>query len=155
MATDPSLSLAAAEYRGLRFVLEEINRLLALRQSVVTETVFANHSYLRLMQRARLNGYLVELLFVGLPSVDDSLARVAIRVAKGGHNVRETDIRRRWPLAHENLAKAVAIADNVTVYVNSSLSGPPKIIAFANLGHVTIVDRNALPAVTAVLAPLC
>ncbi len=107
------------------------------------------------MQRARLNGYSVELLFVSLSSVEDSLARVAIRVAKGGHNVRETAIRRRWPLAHENLAKAVSIADSMTVYTNPSSGGPPKIVAFANLGSVTILDREALPAVTAVLAPLC
>lgn len=74
-----------------------------------------------------------------------------MRVARGGHDVPEADIRRRWPLVHENLTRAVKIADAVSVY-DSHLDGqPPRLIATARNGQVSILDRDALSAVTAAL----
>jgi predicted ABC-type ATPase len=147
----PSLSLAIAEFRGLRVVLEEIRRQMEARRSFVTETVFANKSYLRLIESAKASGYHVSLLFVSVPSVEDSIARVADRVARGGHDVRESDIRRRWPIARQNLALAVKIADKGTVYNNSGYGKTPTVVARARSGRIEILDRAALPAVTAAL----
>ena len=54
------------------------------------ETVFSDpkQDKVGFMDEARRRGYLVLLIAVGLESIEKSKARVAIRHAKGGHNVR-------------------------------------------------------------------
>jgi predicted ABC-type ATPase len=151
---DPFRSKRAADFAGLRAVSQEIERLLEARRSFVAETVFANEAYLRLIQRANRHGYATRLIFVGVFAIEDAIERVAARVKKGGHDVREADIRRRWPIAHANLARAVPIVDEVIVFSNSGYGISPRIIAVTKRGEVTILDPTALPAVTAALVPL-
>lgn len=90
LAANPLLSQNDANFRGLRFVREEITRLMAAREALVVETVFANKAYLRLMERAKAEGYGVRLLFFGLQSPEQSIARVARRVARGATMCRKT-----------------------------------------------------------------
>ena len=151
LAADPSLTQGAANFRGLRAVREGIERLLAARATFAVETVFANTAYLRLMERAKGLGYGVRLLFLALQSPEQSVARVARRVARGGHDVPEADIRRRWPLVHGNLTRAVAVADRVSVYDSHEDGQPPRLIATTPMGRIMMLDRNALPLVTAAL----
>ena len=100
-AATPTLTQNAANLRGLRNVREAIERLMAANQSLLVETVFANQAYLRLMMRAKGLGYSVRLVFYGLATVEHSIARVALRVSEGGHDVPADDIRRRchWCIA--------------------------------------------------------
>lgn len=154
LAADPALSRRAADFAGLRAVAAEIGRLLDARKSLVAETVFANEAYLRLIRRAKGSGYAVRLVFVGVPTVEDAIGRVAARVRQGGHGVAEADIRRRWPAAHANLARAVALVDEALVVSNAGGRPAPKAVAVAKGGKATILDHTELPAVTAALAPL-
>ncbi len=77
-----------------------------------------------MMQRAKQKGYEINLIFVGINTVDTNIERVKERVATGGHNVPEEDIRRRYERAMENLPVALELADNTTIFYNST-----------NLGH--------------------
>jgi predicted ABC-type ATPase len=152
-ARRPTLTPGAANFAGLREVAETIRRLLDARLPFVAETVLANHTYRRICVDARDRGMSARLVFVGVPTVEDSIARVATRVAKGGHNVPEADIRRRWPAAHENLAWFAQHIDAVDVLANI-WDAPPKLVARARAGRVELCDPDTLPAVTAALRPL-
>jgi predicted ABC-type ATPase len=88
-----------------------------------------------------------------VPTVEDSIARVALRVAKGGHNVPEADIRRRSPRTHENLAWFAQHADAVDVLANT-WDAQPKLVAQARAGRVALLHADTLPAVTQALRPL-
>jgi predicted ABC-type ATPase len=149
----PDLNPAAANFAALREVAATIDRLIEARQPFVAETVLANQSYRRICIDAKGRGMLVRLVFVGVPTVEDSIARVALRVAKGGHDVPEADIRRRWPRTHENLAWFVQHADAVDVFANT-WDARPKLVATARAGQVALHDPETLPAVTQVLQPL-
>ncbi len=63
---------------------------------------------------------------------DLSVARVAHRVAAGGHSVPEHKIRERharlWPL----VADAIALAHSATVYDNSHQDGPRQVALLAS-----------------------
>ena len=150
----PSLGLTAANFAGLRMVAEAQARHLQQRRSFIAETVLANASYRSLCGKARAAGFTVELAYVAIPTVEDAIARVALRVATGGHDVPEADIRRRWALAYENLAWFAAHADEVRVYDNARLDVAPRLIARVVAGRVVLLDRVALPDVTRALAPL-
>lgn len=119
----------------------------------MVETVLADHAYRRICLAAKAQRWVVRLLHVSVPTVEDAIARVALRVAKGGHNVPEADIRRRWPRTHENLAWFAQHADAVDVFANN-WNAEPKPVAQARTGRVTLLDADTLPAVTFVLRPL-
>ncbi len=84
------------------------------------------------MKEAKRQGYLVVLLFVGTEDVAINMKRVANRVAKGGHDVPVEDQLRRYPRSMENFRRAFALADEASVFDNST-----------SLGHVLIAVKSA------------
>ncbi len=60
------------------------------------ETTLAGHAYVRRIDAWRRTGYIVELIFLSLPSPEEAIRRVAERVKQGGHDVAEDVIRRRF-----------------------------------------------------------
>jgi predicted ABC-type ATPase len=149
---NPSLTPGAANFAGLRQVAVSIEQLITARRPLVAETVLANASYRRICETAQSRGMLVRLLYVGVPTIEDAIARVALRVSKGGHDVPEADIRRRWPRTHDNLTWFAQYADAVDVFANL-WNAPPKLTAQARKGRITLLDADTLPAVTSVLRP--
>ena len=105
-----------------RAVLLRAEELLSNKQSFLVETTLSGNTYLRMMKRAREQGYTVVLLFVGTSDVSINLRRVRGRVRKGGHNVPEADQLRRYPRSMENLGRAFELADEAVVFDNSSES---------------------------------
>jgi predicted ABC-type ATPase len=85
-----------AALRAGRLVLERIGELSRKRVDFGVETTLSGRSYAPLFQRLRKEGYRIYLFFLWLPQVDTALARVADRVRRGGHDVPEADIRRRY-----------------------------------------------------------
>lgn len=118
------------------------SELIAARRSFVTETVFSHPSKLALVSAAQRAGYLVTLHVVLLP-VEVTLARVAHRVARGGHEVPEQKVRERyarlWPL----VAQARGLADRTRVYDNSTASTPFRLVA--DYEHGELIGRAGYP----------
>ncbi len=85
-----------AAIRAGRLMLQEIDAHSAVGRSFAFETTLAGLSYVRRIDAWRRNGYIVELIFLSLPSPEEAIRRVAERVKQGGHNVAEEVIRRRF-----------------------------------------------------------
>jgi predicted ABC-type ATPase len=85
-----------AAIRAGRIMLSEIERRVRKGESFAFETTLSGHVYARMIPRWRADGYQVRLLFLSLPSAEFAVARVAMRVAQGGHNVAPSVIRRRF-----------------------------------------------------------
>lgn len=68
------------------------------RQSFSIETTLASRTLLRVVERARNEGYSVKLVFLFLPFSSINELRVKQRVMLGGHNVDTDTIRRRHRL---------------------------------------------------------
>lgn len=83
-------------------MLEEIDRHAREGRSFAFETTLAGHTYIRRIDRWRANGYMVELIFLALASAEEAVARVAMRVRQGGHDVEEKVIRRRFDAGMRN-----------------------------------------------------
>jgi len=80
-----------------REMLRLLDELTAAGRDIALETTLATRSHAHRIERWREAGYRIELVYLRLPNVEASLARVAGRVAKGGHGIPEADIRRRFP----------------------------------------------------------
>ena len=77
-------------------MLSEIQRRTRKGESFAFETTLSGHVYARLIPRWRSNGYRVKLIFLSLPTPEIAIARVAARVAQGGHHVASAVVRRRF-----------------------------------------------------------
>ena len=73
----------------------------------------------------RTDGYSVTLIFLSLPNAEMALARVAGRVAQGGHNVPEAVVRRRFAAGIRNFDRYKLLVNGWQLYDNS---GTPPIL---------------------------
>lgn len=88
-----------------RIMLHRLDELAAQRANFAFETTLASRSFAPWVGKLVSTGYEFRLVFVSLPDADLSVARVATRVAEGGHDVPEETIRRRFAAGHSNFFK--------------------------------------------------
>jgi len=112
----------AAGRRAGKRALDLRRDLLGKGKSLVVETTLSGNSTLSLIDEAKVNGFRVELKYIGLDSSELAKARVASRVTTGGHNVSDEDIERRFSRSLENLPVAISRSDQTEVYDNSGKS---------------------------------
>jgi len=111
-----------------KLMLQRIEDLLAKEETFSIETTLATRSYVNLVKRAQEKGYRVRLLFFWLNSPELALKRVAERVSKGGHNIPQDTIKRRYAAGINNLFKLfMPIVDYWAIFDNSET--PRKSIA--------------------------
>jgi predicted ABC-type ATPase len=95
----------AAAFRAGRLMLNEIDEHAAAGRSFAFETTLSGHTYLRRIDVWRAAGYTVKLMFLALGSADEAIARVAMRVRQGGHDVAAEVIRRRFEAGLRNFVE--------------------------------------------------
>ena len=109
-----------AAIRAGRLMLETIAQHVARRESFAFETTLSGLGYARHIPRWRQAGYFVELFFLGLPSADMAVQRVAERVRQGGHDIQPATIRRRFASGRRLLTQVYQpLVDQWAVYDNS------------------------------------
>ncbi|WP_367382199.1 AAA family ATPase [Stenotrophomonas cyclobalanopsidis] len=87
------------------------------------ETTLGGNSIAALLHEAS-RSHDVLMWFCGLSSPEQHIARVQARVRSGGHPINEADIRRRWPLAQQNLVRLMPVLAQLQVYDNSADAAP-------------------------------
>lgn len=122
--------------------IARINDLISSRQSFVFETTMTSRHSIRAIERARQAGFRVGLIFVLLDSVELHIARVAARVAQGGHFVPEKDIRRRYVTAQRNLCHVLDLIDEGYVIDNSPAGSPRRLVAISGGKASRLEDFN-------------
>jgi len=117
--------LSQAEANGQAWQ-EGVNRIRdALEQghNHAFETTLGGNSIAALLHEAS-RSHDVLMWFCGLSSPEQHIARVQARVRSGGHPINEADIRRRWPLAQQNLVRLMPVLAQLQVYDNSADAAP-------------------------------
>jgi len=118
-ATSPAAFPVAAARQVLASAKEHISR----RESFAVETTLAGKHYLQMMVDARIRGFEVVLVYIGTENVEINVARIRNRVLAGGHDVPESDVRRRYQRSFENLPIAMQRADHTILFDNSTEEG--------------------------------
>ena len=126
-----------------RLMLKRIEYLLERNESFSVETTLATKSYINLVRRAQKKGYKVSVLFFWLNSPDLALLRVAERVAKGGHDIPEMIVRRRYVAGIRNLFSLfMSEVDYWGIYDNSEF--PRRQVACGGKNAETIIIEERL-----------
>lgn len=82
------------------------------------------------MRDAREMGFMVALHYIGVESPALCRVRIDERVNKGGHDVPDADLVRRYHRSASNLSSAIALAHVAFVYDNSTRHGITPIARF-------------------------
>ena len=94
------------------------------RTSHAFETTLGGSTLPRLLGKAADAGLEVRIWFVGLATVEQHIARVQARVARGGHDIPEAKIRERWDASRRNLIILMPRLTELRVFDNSNERDP-------------------------------
>lgn len=113
---DPDLQLEARA-----IVDAHIDRHLERREPFGFESTYSGKSRPQIVERAAKQGCTVHAVFVGTNDPQVNIERVRARVALGtGHHVPESEIRRRWAAAQEDLVRTLHLFGRVLTVDNSA-----------------------------------
>lgn len=113
LATGMSNEEAAVRADEMRY------RSIEMKEDFTFETVLSSHYKLDILEKAKSEGYFIKCIFVLTVDASVNVARVASRVAIGGHNVDKDKIKSRYEKSIDNIKKLMDICDILHVYDNT------------------------------------
>ncbi len=103
-----------------RLMIERMHALVRGGESFAFETTCSGRVYAGWLQKCKLDGWRVTLLFLWLPSPQAALDRVARRVREGGHAIPNDVVIRRYKTGVANMRNLyLPLADVAAIYDNS------------------------------------
>lgn len=121
-----------------RLMLKRIDELLKSEECFSIETTLATRSYIRLVGQAQKQGYKVSLIYFWLNSPELAVERVAQRVSKGGHDIPQDVVLRRYQAGINNLFEIYMPKVDYWLLADNSYT-PRVIVAEGGLGQTTEV----------------
>ena len=136
---------SAAWHEGVRLLRRAIDE----RLDFAFETTLGANTIPRLLRRAANAGIDIYVWYVGLESTELHIARVQSRVARGGHYISETDIRRRYERSRLNLIDLLPVLRALRIFDNSAEADPadgqtPKPMLVLSMEGRKIAEPNDL-----------
>jgi len=120
-----------------------LERAIAEQLDFAFETTLGGNTITHLLEQALDAGMEVRIWYVGLSSPELHIARVRARVAKGGHDIPEGDIRKRYDRGRLNLIQLLPRLTELRVYDNSDEADPssgvapaPKLVLHLDGGRI-------------------
>ena len=104
-----------------RLMIQHINECIRRNESFAFESTLSGKGYYKKINEWKKQGYEIVIYFFKLPSIEFAIERVKLRVATGGHNVPEQDIRRRFERSWYNFNTLYRpLADSWAIFDTSS-----------------------------------
>jgi predicted ABC-type ATPase len=127
----------AGMVRAARTVLERITEFTKARTDFAFETTLSGRTYVPVLRCVKKAGFLLHLFYLWVPSPELALLRIRDRVEHGGHDVPESDVRRRFGRTVGNLFNLYRpLLDTLHFFDNSS--DTPRLIFKDEAGRITI-----------------
>lgn len=124
-------------YKAAKLAADQRTRLITERKTFCFETVFSHPSKIDFIAEAKAAGYDVVLVYIHLTDTSLNEARVAGRVAAGGHSVPVQKIHERVPRTIRHISVAVPLSDTFIALDNSSIDNPFKKILVIQQAQVS------------------
>ena len=118
-ADDIALSLGISNKKAAILVDEKRYAAIEKKADFTFETVLSSEYKLKLLEKAKSEGYFMKCVFVLTRDPLVNVARVEARVASGGHNVERETIIRRYHKSVNNIKELIKICDILHVYDNT------------------------------------
>lgn len=113
-----SARLSISNLEAGKIGVAQIRQLIAQGENFAQETTLSGNRTLLNIRAAKKRGYIIRLYYVGLETLEESLKRIRLRAANGGHFIPEDDVTRRFNKRYESLLKIMPYCDEVIFYDN-------------------------------------
>jgi predicted ABC-type ATPase len=124
MAANPGLGQAAANGAAWRQGRDLLERAIRDNLDFAIETTLGGSTIPRLLADAAARGIRIHVWYVGLSNPEQHIRRVRSRVRKGGHDIPEQAIRRRFEHSRLNLVSLLPALTALKMYDNSTDADP-------------------------------
>lgn len=131
-------------YDAAKLAEQMRGELLLSGASFCFETVYSHPSKIDFVAQAKALGYEVIMVVVHLQFAELNQARVAERVAEGGHSVPNEKVSSRIPRTLQHIKTSIPLCDRVQVYDNS-FEGAPFDLVFSVTNGIVTQHHNPLP----------
>lgn len=105
---------------GGRIALQKIRDCLEKGISFTQETTLSGYRTETTAAEAKRQGYVIRLYYVGLDTPEECLARIQNRVRHGGHDIPESDVKRRFAGRWEAVSKVLPYCDEARFFDNDN-----------------------------------
>ena len=102
-----------------KIAIRRIDDCIKNKKSFNWETTLISRMFYQIVQRAKEQGFTVNVNFIGVHDVKTSLKRIDKRIKKGGHGVPENIVKSRHRAQFDNIAEILELVDNAVFYDNS------------------------------------
>ena len=120
----PSLSVREANALAWQEGIRRLRAAIDAQTAYTFETTLGGKTVADALEAAARGGARVRIWYAGLRSVELHLARVEARVRRGGHDIPEADVRRRYRSSQLNLIRLMPHLAELQVFDNSSDADP-------------------------------
>lgn len=131
----------AAAFEAAGIMLVRLRKLAGMRKNFAFETTLASRSLAPWISELRRTGYIFRLMYLWLPDADYALARVTERVRRGGHDVPEETIRRRYAAGLRNFFRLYQPIADSWLLLDNTVGTDPRPIA-AGCGTMELTAFN-------------
>ena len=105
---------------GGKAAVRKIDQCLEKGISFTQETTLSGARTERTIRRAKERGYTIRLYYIGLDTMEESLGRIANRVAKGGHDIPREDVERRFQSRFADVLRVLPYCDEARFFDNDN-----------------------------------
>ncbi len=142
---DRAAELNGGSYRSIPTNIREIvNRefeafvqgCIARLESFAIETTLRSEITFHQVRLAKAVGFVTDMRYLALRDFSIHLTRVKARADAGGHSASETILRKIYQASLTNLSRAVVEMDDLWVYDNSLVGGPPILLLQSEQGAI-------------------
>lgn len=105
---------------GGKAAVRKIDECLEKGISFTQETTLSGARTERTIRRAKERGYTIRLYYIGLDTMEESLGRIANRVAKGGHDIPKADVERRFQSRFTDVLRVLPYCDEARFFDNDN-----------------------------------
>jgi len=124
-----------------RVALARIAQFQQAARDFAFETTLSGRSYLNTLASLKCSGYMLSMFYLWIPSCELTLARIAGRVALGGHDVPEEAARRRFGRSLANLFTLyLPLLDTLRFFENST--NVPRLVFTHTPSETKVADEN-------------
>jgi predicted ABC-type ATPase len=123
-ASSPDWTVEQANAEAWQRGKSLLQRAIAERLTLVFETTLGGKTIAALLERALEEGIEIRISYVGLDSPERHVGRVKARVAKGGHDIPDANIFKRYDGGRLNLIRLLPRITELFLYDNSAEADP-------------------------------
>jgi predicted ABC-type ATPase len=150
MVGNPSLGQTEANSKAWLIGKNLLEKAIANRLDFAFESTLGANTIPALLRVAAQKGFEVHVWYAGLSSPELHIARVKSRVQKGGHDISEADIHRRYHHSRLNLIDLLPHLAALRVYDNSTDADPasgraPVPVLVLHMERGKILNSESLP----------